>query len=79
MNYSLKFLEITLSLYLKKEKCQTTGKPDTPVYNLGEIERWFPQISKFYNKACGKIGKQKLGNNFEFMKMAWQKPHNSSL
>jgi hypothetical protein len=30
-------------------------------------ERRYPDIPKFYNNAKGKIGRQKLGNNLDFM------------
>ncbi len=30
-------------------------------------ERRFPEVAKFYNNTKGKFGRQKLGNNLDFM------------
>ncbi len=50
--------------------CLQNGKPTLLVSFIRETlyhERRSPNIGKFYNNAKGKIGRQKLGNNLEFM------------
>jgi len=48
-----------------------TNQEPQGVYNLIKetlyTERRFPEVAKFYNNAKGKIGRQKIGNNLDFM------------